>query len=483
MQRRWSAARITCLITGILLAATAARADKIVLKNGQKILAYNVVEVGDKVRYETSAGQLTLPKSIVDHIEKGGLLAVTESPAAAAANLKIAPPAMETTANGTEIDHGAVHDGSIDRKYIAQLEEEARGGSASATERAGLAHHAASQFELSHGDLDHALSDAREAVSYTPEQAVLLMNVAYIQLQRSEFRQSLEYLDHARRLAPDSADVYKLSGWAYYGMNRPDLAVQDWKKAQSIRRDADVQTALEKAERDIREEENYRENESAHFQLRYNGAAEPGLARDILRTLEGHYQQIESALNYSPPEPVGVVLYTEQGFADITRAPEWVGALNDGRIRVPVQGLTGVTPELSRVLRHELTHSFIQQKTHGRAPTWLQEGIAQWMEGKRSDESAAVLVQVYDQGHAAALSKLEGSGLGLSEDVVRYSYAWSLANVEFMVQTGGMGDIEKILDRIAAGRSTEEALREVLRSDYGDLMQGTAEYLKKSYGR
>jgi hypothetical protein len=277
--------------------------------------------------------------------------------------------------------------------------------------------------------------------------------------------------------------VYKLSGWAYYGVNRPDLAVKDWKKAQSIHHDADVQIALEKAERDIREEENYRENESAHFQLRYNGAAEPGLARDVLHTLEGHYQQMESALNYTPPEPIGIVLYTEQGFADITRAPEWVGALNDGRIRVPVQGLTGMTPELSRVLRHELTHSFIQQKTHGRAPTWLQEGIAQWMEGKRSDESAAVLVQIYEQGHAAALSKLEGSWLGLSEDVVRYSYAWALANVEFIVQADGMGDIEKILDRVAAGRSSEEALREVLHSDYGDLMQGTVEYLKKSYGR
>jgi tetratricopeptide (TPR) repeat protein len=483
MQRRWSAAKITCLLASLLLAAAAARADKIVLKNGQKILAYNVVEDGDKVRYETPAGQLTLPRSIVDHIERGGLLPVTESPAAAAANLNIAPPAMEASANAAEIDHGAVHDGSIDRNYIARLEEEARGGSANANERAALAHHAASQFELSHGDLDQALSDARAAASYGPEQAILLMNVAYIQLQRSEFRQSLEYLDNARRLAPDNADVYKLSGWAYYGMNRPDLAVKDWKKAQSIRRDADVQTALEKAERDIREEENYRENESAHFQLRYNGAAEPGLARDVLHTLEGHYPQIESALNYTPPEPIGVVLYTEQGFADITKAPAWVGALNDGRIRVPVQGLTGVTPELSRVLRHELTHSFIQQKTHGRAPTWLQEGIAQWMEGKRSDESAGVLVQVYEQGHAAQLAKLEGSWLGLSEDMARYSYAWALANVEFMVQTGGMEDIEKILDRIAAGRPTEESLREVLHSDYGDLMQGTAEYLKKSYVR
>jgi len=483
MMRRWSAKKTAYLLAGTLLAATATFADKIVLKNGQKIVAYNVVEDGDKIRYETSAGQLALPKSIVDHIEKGGLLPVTESPAAAAANLNIAPPTMEATASGTEIDHGAVHDGSIDRNYIAALEEEARAGSANAKERAALAHHAASQFELSHGDLDHALRDAQAAVSYKPEQAVLLMNVAYIELQQSEFRQSLEYLEHARQLAPDNADVYKLSGWAYYGMNRPDLAVQDWKKAQSLRHDADVQTALEKAERDIREEENYRENESLHFRLRYNGAAEPGLARDVLHTLEGHYAQIESALNYSPPEPIGVVLYTEQGFADITKAPEWVGALNDGRIRVPVQGLTGVTPELSRVLRHELTHSFIQQKTRGRAPTWLQEGVAQWMEGKRSDESAGVLVQVYEQGHAAALSKLEGSWLGLSEDEVRYSYAWALANVEFIVQTGGMDDIEKILDRIAAGQSAEEALHEVLRSDYGDLMQGTVGYLKKSYSQ
>ena len=34
--------------------------------------ALNVREEGDKVKYETSAGELSLPKSIVDHIEKGG---------------------------------------------------------------------------------------------------------------------------------------------------------------------------------------------------------------------------------------------------------------------------------------------------------------------------------------------------------------------------------------------------------------------------
>jgi tetratricopeptide (TPR) repeat protein len=481
MRRAKLARKIGWLMLVACAASAEARADQIVLKNGRKILAYNVVEDGDKIRYETAAGQLSLPKSIVDHVERGGLMPMMESPAAAAASLVVAPPEMEPSAGGTEIDRAVVHDGAVDREFIARTENEARSGSAEGNQRAALAHHAAAQFELSQGDMRHALDDEKAALTYAPGQAVLLMDTAYIYLKQSEFKESLEYLDRAKRVSPKNADVYKLAGWAYSGMNRPDLAAAEWKKAVAIRPDADVVAALEKAERDKKEEENYRENESAHFQLKYNGAAEPSLAREVLRTLEEHYSQIESELGYSPPEPIGVILYTEQGFADITRAPGWVGALNDGRIRVPVQGLRGVNSELSRVLRHELTHSFVGQETHGRAPTWINEGLAQWMEGKRSDESAAVLVQIYGDGNSAPLGKLEGSWMGLPEGVARYSYAWSLANVEYVIQTQGMGEINRILERLAGGSTTEDSLRGVMHDNYGDLMQGTAEYLKKRY--
>jgi len=64
-----------------------------------------------------------------------------------------------------------------------------------------------------------------------------------------------------------------------------------------------------------------------------------------------------------------------------------------------------------------------------------------------------------------------------------YAYAWALANIEYIVQTQGMGDVERILDRLAAGTPTEQALREVLHDDYADLMQATVGYLKKNYGR
>lgn len=474
---------IVALLFALATCVSPARADKIVLKNGRQIVASNVTEDGDKVRYETPAGELSIPKSIVDHIEKGGLMPMMGSPAAAAANLNMAPPAMEATANAPEIDQAAVHEGSIDREYIARVEGEARGGNEKANLKAALAHHAAAQFELAHGDLENALSDERTAVTFAPEQPVLLMNVAYLYLKKSEFKQSLEYLERAKRTSPDNPDIFKLEGWSYYGMNRQGQAIEAWKKALALRPDTDTQAALDKAQWDQTEEDSYRENESAHFQLKYNGAAQPTLAREVLHTLEGHFEEIASELNYTPPEPIGVVLYTQQEFSDITRAPGWVGALNDGRIRVPVQGLTSVDSELSRVLKHELTHSFIGQKTHGRAPTWIQEGVAQWMEGKRSDENAAVLIQVYDAGESAPLGQLEGSWMGLPGDVARYAYAWALANIEYIVETQGMGDVERILDHIAAGGTTEEALRDVLHDDYGDLMRSTADYLKKNYGR
>jgi tetratricopeptide (TPR) repeat protein len=457
------------------------RADTIVLKNGRRIAALTVTVDGDRVRYTTASGELALPISIVDHIEKGAGGFGSGAPSAAA-SLDITPPSVGLTAATPGIADSAVHDGAVDRAFLGKTEAEAQSGSAAAKANAAMAHHAAAQFALAHGDMEHALIDERSALTYAPDETLLLLNVAYLHLRRSEYKQALDYLDRARRGAPNNPDVAKLMGWAYYGMNKLEQAVAEWQRAYELRPEAEVRAALDKAKRDAQEEESYKENESSHFTLRYSGGAKPALAREVLRTLEMHYSAIESELSYSPPEPVAVILYTEQAFADITRAPAWAGAINDGRIRVPVQGLTELTPELSRVLKHELTHSFVKQKTHSRAPTWVQEGLAQWMEGKRSGENAAVLLQIYGAKQAIPLDVLEASWMRLSPDAAAYAYAWALANIEYIVQNGTMVDVERILDRIAAGSPTEQAVREVLHSDYEDLMQSTAQYLRKTYG-
>src|SRR6266478_2851535 len=482
MARSCKIRRASLLAAVCLILAGTVRGDTIVLKNGRRITALSVTQEGEKITYETASGTLSLPRSIVDHIEHGSI--PSSEAATNASTLTLKPPETEAAAttlppSTTEIENRVIQNGEVDRAYVDGLDQEARSGQALPNQNAAMAHHAASQFELAHGTMDLALEDARSALTYLPEQPVLLMDTAYLYLRRSEYTQSLEYIDRARRLVPEDPEVSKLAGWAYYGLNKLDLAVAEWKHAASLRPDAEVEAALQKAQRDKQEEEQYKENESSHFTLRYSGASQPSLARSVLHTLERHYGAIESELNYSPPDSIGVILYTQQAFADITQVPNWVGALNDGRIRVPVQGLSEVTPELSRVLKHELTHSFVQQKTLSHAPTWIQEGLAQWMEGKRSDLNAAALVAIYQNDPELGLKHYQGDWMKFSNEAASAAYVWALANVEYIVQSGGMNDVDRILDRLATGEAPEAALKAVLRCDYTDLTHDTVQYLRK----
>src|SRR5260370_1283828 len=247
--------RAALLCAALLAMNGLAAGDTIVLKNGRRISALSAFEEGDKVKYLTSAGELSLPKSIVDHIEKGGSASMNGPAGTEAANLAIAPPTMESSGTSGEVEQAARHDGAIDRGHITKLEE----------------------------------------------------------------------------------------------------GVAEWRRGKALRPEKEVQVGLDKDLADKKEEESYKENESSHFKLRYSGAAAPALARDVLRTLERHFSAIESELNFTPPESIGVILYTQDAFTDITKTPAWPVPLNDERIRVPVQPLTGVDAELSRVLKHELT--------------------------------------------------------------------------------------------------------------------------------
>jgi tetratricopeptide (TPR) repeat protein len=455
-------------------------ADIIYLKNGRKINASHVTQENGQVSYETSAGRLSFPVSIVDRVvhDDSSPISTAGTVADRAANLPIAPP----DALSTPSKSAAVRDGSIDKNLLSELESEASANpSPTAVARVVAAERAAAQFEISVGDFERAVDHYNVGLRYDPNNTGLLLEAAYLHLRRSEYTNALDLLQHAKRTDPDSADVAKLFGWAYYGLNRAADAVTEWKRAMELKPDEEIKHALEKAERDAQEEAEYHEGETTHFRLKYNGGAAPELAVAVLKTLEAEFEEISATLNYVPPEPIGVILYTNQTFMDITRAPSWSGALNDGRIRVPVEGLSSMTGELARVLKHELTHSFVSQKTAGHCPVWLQEGLAQYMEGKRSRANAGALASAYERHMEVSLLSYETSWLTLPKDAASVAYAWSLAVVESIITVNGIDDLGRILERVAAGSTAEDASRAVLREDYHELMLSTAQFLHKAY--
>jgi len=173
-----------------------------------------------------------------------------------------------------------------------------------------------------------------------------------------------------------------------------------------------------------------------------------------------------------PRSSVQVVLYTSQAFFDVTRAPTWIGALNDGKLRIPLHGVDSVTPELSRIVRHELTHTFVNQLSAGRCPAWLNEGIAQMLEPRTLVSQGVRLTQLFKAEREIPLNMLErGFGSFSTEEAV-LAYDESLLAANYLNARYGMGDIVAVLKRIGQGDSVESAFRVILHSDYGRLEEG-----------
>jgi hypothetical protein len=133
-------------------------------------------------------------------------------------------------------------------------------------------------------------------------------------------------------------------------------------------------------------------------------------------------------------------------------------------------------------LKHELAHTFIAQLSGGRCPPWLHEGIAQLLEPRSLASGGRQLSLLFKQQQNIPLNVLEGSFLGFSGGQAYVAYAESLAAVAYINDSYGMSDIQRILQRISQGSSTEAALRATIHSDYGQLESDLARYLADRYG-
>jgi hypothetical protein len=244
-----------------------------------------------------------------------------------------------------------------------------------------------------------------------------------------------------------------------------------------------VERLLAKAQKDAAAEESFSENQSSHFTLRFEGKqTSESLRRAILSTLESQYDELAQMLGASPRDSVAVILYTNQAFFDVTQAPSWTGALNDGKMRIPVSGLDSLTPDLARVLRHELAHSFINYISRGRCPQWLHEGIAQMVEPRNLTARGQRLAQLFQAQRAIPYNLLEGGFMSLSSAEATVAYDESLAAVEYIQETYGMSDVQRILQRMGDGSTPEAALRATVHSGYRELETEVGKFLASKYG-
>lgn len=454
----------------LLLAAPLLRGDVVVLKNGKRIIVDTAREKNGRVEYEIGDNTFAISQKLVERIETGISVPTTtraETPGLTPASTLPTP---------SDITSKLIHDGKVDTDVLATFERSPD------PQMGAAANFRAARFEQEHGNPDRAERYYAMALGHLPENDTILNHYGMLLIQIGRAEDAISMATKSTQIAPNSADGWMVLGSAYYAADRNRDAIAAWKRSLEIRPDASVQRYLEKAQRDQQAEADFEQRDSGHFSLRYEGHSIPTTLRDsVLQVLEGKYDDLSSQFNIRPRN-ITVILYTEQAFQDVTQSPSWTGAINDGRIRIPISGLTMVTPELARILGHELTHSFINQLSHGRCPQWLQEGIAQLMEPRTASPYGTTLARLFADNHEVPLNLLESSFMNLGSGEASVAYIQSLAVTEYLRDTYGMDDICRILERIGEGASAEAALQSTVHCGYASLEQNVGRYLKDRYG-
>lgn len=124
---------------------------------------------------------------------------------------------------------------------------------------------------------------------------------------------------------------------------------------------------------------------SAHFRLEFEGRPARNDVLEALSVLEVAYDSLCRLFDFRPENKMTLVLHETADYQGIGPRPDWVGAVFDGKLRVPVNMMN--YPEVYRpMLFHELTHAFVRAMTRTKVPLWINEGIAQVVDGSRASE-------------------------------------------------------------------------------------------------
>jgi len=459
----------------VLIPALPAHADVIHLKNGRTIWADQVRESKDRVEYDLGEDTYAIPKSSVERIEAGGVAPVHSG--ASAKLPDITPPAPSFN-HEADLAAKVIRDSKVDTDALASVAQTGN------PELAATAYFLARKHESDHGNFPQAKRYYESALRFQPDNPTLLIYYSATLMRTGQAAEALPFAQHAANVAPDSPDAIAMLGFVQFASDHTPDAIRSWKKSLSLRPDATVSQYLSRAERESSAESDFSQRESSHFNLHFEGKdTSETFRRDLLATLDSEYDDLVRDLGYSPRSNIAVTLYTQQAFFDVTRAPSWSGAINDGKLRIPISGVKSVTPDLARVLKHELTHSFVAQMSGSRCPTWLNEGVAQLEEGKSSASNGRQLAQLFAAGNEIPFNMLEGSFISFSAPEANVAYAESLAATEYIRDAYGMSEIAHILERLSQGSSTEAALRATIHSDYHQLQEDMTSKLRERYGK
>lgn len=311
----------------------------------------------------------------------------------------------------------------------------------------------------------------KQALLRDPGSVPALQGLTEAHLVTGEVQAAREIAERAVRLDDRNPRSRSLLGDVYSILGDRSRAGEEYRRSLLLRPDSEVRRKLAEVVPPSTPPPT-----EAQFRIKYEGGVNQPLGVAVVKALTEAYAEYGRRLGFSPEEPVTVVLQAAASLSG-TGGPEWANGLNDGTIRVPAQGTDRLSPALLRVLRHELAHSFVASRTANNCPTWLQEGIAQWLEGGDPSREDARLAAAARAGKLLPLLTLESPFDSLEEQDAELAYAQSLSAVSFIAKRSGEPGLVRLLAALGDRIPSEEALPVALALSYPELQRAWSDSL------
>jgi tetratricopeptide (TPR) repeat protein len=319
---------------------------------------------------------------------------------------------------------------------------------------------------LETGHVAPAIELLSEAVSRDPDNGVALasLTLAYVKHGDVEFAEF--YLDLARQVArrknPDPA-VYVALGDVYEAQNRPEDALAAWEQARTLG-DASVELLrkIARAQSDWAFSHGQKYFSGSRFEFFFD----PSISESLVRMLDEFLERasVEEArffMRELASDQV-VIVYGGRRYFEFSETPDWVGGFYDGKIRLPLEAGSEPSEALFGLLRHELAHAYLREISGRRAPSWLQEGLAQYVGGRRVDP--AFVEPFLSNMPADFLENSEGFFRQRTDrEQARAAYALSLSFIQFLSARGGPGSVVCLAEELGQGRTLRESFLDLYR--------------------
>jgi tetratricopeptide (TPR) repeat protein len=308
---------------------------------------------------------------------------------------------------------------------------------------------------LEQGQSERAAEIFGNALKTHPDDAMLHFGSGSAAFALGRSDAALSSLRRAIDLDPTFADAYVLLGQVAYERGQTDVAIKSMREASALRpRDGRVTELLAQWQHESVTQSGYLEKPAGHFRILYEGGTQQAIGDRVARVLEREYVRIGRALSSYPPSPLTVTLYTNQAFHDVTRSPSWSAGNYDGQIRIAVGGALTSGDELDRVATHELVHAVVASAAPRRVPTWLDEGLAAYLEGSDRTWASQAL---RNRDDVIPLDHLTRGFGGLDERAALVAYAESATAAEILCNQLG-SNVGGFLRAIGDGRAVDQAL-------------------------